>query len=154
MVDDLFTYEVKIHGISFIPCGKQQVDDSDDGDLDEQRMCQNENESLYAEAVIFVKEKLLVVTRNNSKNTWKSRDNGRGEDEVVLGDEELLDLEDENLIDENEIVKIFRIKTNIFNFETPLCKVFNDFNYILKIDIDLLTNDISRFKTYDEFKNE
>nr|GEV49762.1 reverse transcriptase domain-containing protein [Tanacetum cinerariifolium] len=86
MDDDLFTYEVKIHGISFIPYGKQQVDDSDDGDLDEQRMCQNENESLYAEAVIFVKEKLVRLIDIS-------------EDEVLLGDEELLDLEDENLID-------------------------------------------------------
>ncbi|GJU96957.1 hypothetical protein Tco_1326228 [Tanacetum coccineum] len=54
----------------------------------------------------------------------------RGDDEVVLTNEELSDVEDENLIDENE------------------------FNYLLKVDADLLTNDIHGFKTYDEFKNE
>ncbi|GJU96958.1 hypothetical protein Tco_1326229 [Tanacetum coccineum] len=36
MDDDLFTYEVGIHGLSFITCGAQQVDDSDDEDIDEQ----------------------------------------------------------------------------------------------------------------------
>ncbi|GKE40302.1 hypothetical protein Tco_1463707 [Tanacetum coccineum] len=98
MDDDLFTYEVGIHGLSFITCGAQQVDDSDDEDIDEQRMCLDENKSLYAEAK-------------------------RGDDEVVLTNEELSDVEDENLIDENE------------------------FNYLLKVDADLLTNDIHGFKT-------
>ncbi|GKE81751.1 hypothetical protein Tco_1551751 [Tanacetum coccineum] len=79
--DDLFTYEVEIPGLSCIPCAVQRVDDSDDGDLDE----------------------------------------------------EIFDLENEILIDENEIDEIFKIKTDIFNFETPLCKAFNEFNYLLKV---------------------
>ncbi|GJY61171.1 hypothetical protein Tco_0461828, partial [Tanacetum coccineum] len=46
------------------------------------------------------------------------------------------------------------IKTNIFDFETPISKAFNEFNYLLKIDTDLLTSDIRGFKTRDEFKDE
>nr|GEY28303.1 hypothetical protein [Tanacetum cinerariifolium] len=37
--------------------------------------------------------------------------------------------------------------------ETPLYKAFKEFNYLLKIDVDVLTKDIPRFKTYDEYKN-
>ncbi|GJS48372.1 SGNH hydrolase-type esterase domain-containing protein [Tanacetum coccineum] len=77
-----------------------------------------------------------------------------GNDEVELIDEEFSDPDNENTIDKDEVAEIFRIKTDIFDFETPICKAFNKFNYLLKIDTDLLTSDILRFKTYDEFKNE
>ncbi|GJR29602.1 hypothetical protein Tco_1105834 [Tanacetum coccineum] len=46
------------------------------------------------------------------------------------------------------------IKSDIFNFETPLCTTFNEFNYLLKIDTDLFTHDIQEAKTYEEYKNE
>ncbi|GKF33179.1 hypothetical protein Tco_0106379, partial [Tanacetum coccineum] len=36
--------------------------------------------------------------------------------------------------DPNDIANIFKIEENLFNFETPLCKAFNKFNYLLKID--------------------
>ncbi|GJY98166.1 hypothetical protein Tco_0515076 [Tanacetum coccineum] len=78
----------------------------------------------------------------------------RGDDELELTEEEFPDPDDENLIDKDEVAKIFRIETNVFNFETPICKAFDEFNYLLKIDTDLLTSDILGFKTYDEFKNE
>ncbi|GJT35141.1 hypothetical protein Tco_0925560 [Tanacetum coccineum] len=38
---------------------------------------------------------------------------------------------DDNL---DDIGEIFKIKGNLFFFETPLCKSFNEFNYLLKID--------------------
>ncbi|GKA72715.1 hypothetical protein Tco_0778931 [Tanacetum coccineum] len=34
-----------------------------------------------------------------------------------------------------------------------MCKEFKEFNYLLKIDPDLLTKDIKGFKTYEEFKD-
>ncbi|GKA45210.1 hypothetical protein Tco_0738006 [Tanacetum coccineum] len=71
----------------------------------------------------------------------------RGDDEVELTDEEFSDIED-------EVAKIFRIDTNIFDFETPMCKTFKEFNYLLQIDPDLLTKDIEGFKTYDEYKDD
>ncbi|GKD46106.1 hypothetical protein Tco_1270751 [Tanacetum coccineum] len=69
----------------------------------------------------------------------------RGDDEEVLTDKELSDLEETYANEEDEIAEIFRIKTNIFNFETPFSKAFNEFNYPLKIDTDLLTHDIPGF---------
>ncbi|GKD49088.1 hypothetical protein Tco_1278064, partial [Tanacetum coccineum] len=46
------------------------------------------------------------------------------------------------------------IETNLFDYETPLCKKFKEFNYLLKIDHDLLTKYIEGFKTYDEYKDD
>ncbi|GJS74777.1 hypothetical protein Tco_0707618 [Tanacetum coccineum] len=74
--------------------------------------------------------------------------------EFVECDEEFSDSDDKRLINKGEVAKIFRIETNIFDFETPICKAFDKFNYLLKIDTDLLTCDILGFKTYDEFKNK
>ncbi|GJW48687.1 hypothetical protein Tco_0080333, partial [Tanacetum coccineum] len=45
------------------------------------------------------------------------------------------------------------IETNLFDYETPLCEKFKEFNYLLKIDPDLLTKDIEGFKTYDGYKD-
>ncbi|GJS68593.1 hypothetical protein Tco_0683158 [Tanacetum coccineum] len=44
----------------------------------------------------------------------------RGNDEVELSDKESSDPDDKNLIDKDEVAKIFRIETNVFDFETPI----------------------------------
>ncbi|GJX46192.1 hypothetical protein Tco_0271382 [Tanacetum coccineum] len=54
--------------------------------------------------------------------------------------------------DPNDIADIFKIKSNLFDFETPLCKAFNEFNYLLKIDTNLFTFDIKGIKTYEEYE--
>ncbi|GKB04624.1 hypothetical protein Tco_0832767 [Tanacetum coccineum] len=77
----------------------------------------------------------------------ETNDDIGGDNEVELTDEESSD-------DEDEIAKVFRIDTNIFEYETPICSVFNEFNYLLKVDPDLLTKDITGFKTYDDYKND
>nr|GEX07661.1 hypothetical protein [Tanacetum cinerariifolium] len=46
------------------------------------------------------------------------------------------------------------IETNLFDYETLLCEIFKEFNYLLKIDPDLLTKEIEGFKTYEEFKHD
>ncbi|GKE63683.1 hypothetical protein Tco_1514050, partial [Tanacetum coccineum] len=46
------------------------------------------------------------------------------------------------------------IEGNLFDFETPLCEAFNEFNCFLKLDIDLFTYDIQDLKTYNEYKQE
>ncbi|GJZ77401.1 hypothetical protein Tco_0642073 [Tanacetum coccineum] len=56
--------------------------------------------------------------------------------------------------DPDDIADIFNIKGNLFDFETPLCKAFNEFNYLLKIDINLFTFDIQEIKTYEEHEYE
>ncbi|GKB06418.1 hypothetical protein Tco_0834651, partial [Tanacetum coccineum] len=71
----------------------------------------------------------------------------RGDDEVELTDEESSYYGD-------EIVEVFRIDANIIDYETLLCSAFNEFNYLLKVDPDLLTKDIIWFKTYEDYKDD
>nr|GEW73517.1 hypothetical protein [Tanacetum cinerariifolium] len=71
----------------------------------------------------------------------------RGDDEVELTEEESSDSDDED-----EVAKIF--KTNVFDFKTPLCMAFKEFNYLLQINPDVLSKDIDRFKTYEEHKDD
>ncbi|GJU59174.1 hypothetical protein Tco_1236940, partial [Tanacetum coccineum] len=54
--------------------------------------------------------------------------------------------------DPDNITYIFKIEGNLFDYETPLCKAFNDFNYLLKIDMDLFTFDIQGIGTYEEYE--
>ncbi|GKF45126.1 hypothetical protein Tco_0131678, partial [Tanacetum coccineum] len=62
--------------------------------------------------------------------------------------------EDDNPNETDNVPEIFKIEGNLFNFETPLCEAFNEFNYLLKSDIDLFTYDIKNFKTYDDYERE
>ncbi|GKC39402.1 hypothetical protein Tco_1051786 [Tanacetum coccineum] len=59
----------------------------------------------------------------------------RGEDEVVLSNEEVLGLKDENKDDEHEIVEIFRIETNLFDYETLLTKTYEDYENKLNNEV-------------------
>ncbi|GJW44739.1 hypothetical protein Tco_0073538 [Tanacetum coccineum] len=56
--------------------------------------------------------------------------------------------------EKEETVKFFKIETDIFDYETPLYLAFNEFNYLLKVDLDLLTKDIIGFKTYEDYKED
>ncbi|GKB02287.1 hypothetical protein Tco_0830376 [Tanacetum coccineum] len=78
----------------------------------------------------------------------------KGDDEVELTNEESSDPDDENLIEGNEVAEIFRIETNVFDFETPTCRAFKEFNYLLQINPEVLTKDIDGFKTYEEYKDD
>ncbi|GJY14794.1 hypothetical protein Tco_0385216 [Tanacetum coccineum] len=77
-----------------------------------------------------------------------------GSDEIEPTNDETSDLEETNHDNKQEIGEIFRIETNLFDYETPLCEKFKEFNYLLKIDPDVLTNDIVGFKTSDEYKDD
>ncbi|GKE68728.1 hypothetical protein Tco_1526800, partial [Tanacetum coccineum] len=70
-----------------------------------------------------------------------------GDDEVELTDKESSD-------DGDKITEVFRIDANIFDYEAPLYSTLNEFNYLLKVDPDLLTKDIMKFKTYEDYKDE
>nr|GEV45033.1 hypothetical protein [Tanacetum cinerariifolium] len=75
---------------------------------------------------------LTKYHKGNKLNTpYLEKINTPGDDEVELKDEEFFDNED-------EVAEAFRIDTNIFDFETPMCKAFKEFNYLLQIDPDLL----------------
>ncbi|GKC95681.1 hypothetical protein Tco_1161123, partial [Tanacetum coccineum] len=54
--------------------------------------------------------------------------------------------------DPEYITHIFKIEGNLFDFETPLCEAFYNFNYLLKIDKDLFTFDIQETGTYEEYE--
>ncbi|GJX31493.1 hypothetical protein Tco_0241348 [Tanacetum coccineum] len=74
---------------------------------------------------------------------------------VVVSQSHWLEVhEDEYWSDKEETAKIFKIETDVFDYETPLCLAFNEFNYLLKVDPDLLTKDIMGFKTYEDYKDD
>ncbi|GJR88187.1 hypothetical protein Tco_0212198 [Tanacetum coccineum] len=73
-----------------------------------------------------------IFTKGVLWDYWKL-----GSDEI-----EQTDLEDTDHDDEQEIGKNCRIETNLFDYDTPLCENFKEFNYLLKIDPDILTKDI------------
>ncbi|GJU48119.1 hypothetical protein Tco_1217674 [Tanacetum coccineum] len=64
-------------------------------------------------------------------------------------DEEIEEEEDSNETD--NAPKIFMIG-NLFDFETPLCMAFKEFNYLMYTNVDLFTYDIQNIKTYHEQK--
>ncbi|GKF00288.1 hypothetical protein Tco_0023638, partial [Tanacetum coccineum] len=55
---------------------------------------------------------------------------------------------------ENKIAEILRIETDIFDYESPLCKAFDECNYLFQIDPDVLTKDILGFKTCEDYKDD
>ena len=42
----------------------------------------------------------------------------------------------------------------MFDYETPLCIAFKEFNYLLQIDPNVLTDDVFEIKNYEEYKND
>ncbi|GKE41427.1 hypothetical protein Tco_1468711 [Tanacetum coccineum] len=143
MDDDLFTYEVEVANI---PCDSNKDDDS------EQRMSREADDDMgydpfdvaFTEWLGSKNFNYEMMDHYTKKSLWIYWI--RGDDEVELTDEEFSNNED-------EIAEVFRIDTNIFDFETPMCKAFKEFNYLLQIDPDLLTKDIEGFKTYEEYKD-
>ncbi|GJZ01067.1 putative reverse transcriptase domain-containing protein [Tanacetum coccineum] len=101
----------------------------------------------------------IVKVRWNFKRgpefTWEREDQIRCYKFHHLSDHNEEETEEDNNPNEMDYVpKIFRIKGNLFNFETPLCEAYHEFSCLLKIDTDLFTYDIQNFKTYDEYKQE
>ncbi|GJT90027.1 hypothetical protein Tco_1078872 [Tanacetum coccineum] len=138
MDDDLFTYEVKVANI---PCDSKMDDDSEHEADDD--MGYDPSDVAFIEwlgSKIFNYKTMDHYTMKALWIYWI-----RGDDEVELTDEES--------DDEDEIAEVFRIDTNIFDYETPLCSAFNEFNYLLKVDSDLHTKDIMGFKTYEDYKD-
>nr|GEX57254.1 hypothetical protein [Tanacetum cinerariifolium] len=78
----------------------------------------------------------------------------RNDEEVTNNNEPCKDKE-EDLKEDNEIAEIFRIETDIFDYESPICKSFDEFSYLFQVDPDVLTKDILGFKTYEyDLKDE
>ncbi|GJU34239.1 hypothetical protein Tco_1182593 [Tanacetum coccineum] len=60
----------------------------------------------------------------------------------------------ERRCDKEETAKIFKIETEVFDYETLFYLALNEFNYFLKVDPNLLTKDIVGFKTYEDYKDD
>nr|GEU79908.1 putative retrotransposon Ty1-copia subclass protein [Tanacetum cinerariifolium] len=60
------------------------------------------------------------------------------------------DIEEDD--DPDDIADIFMIEGNLFDFETPMCEAFNDFNHLLKIDKDLFSFNIQGTRTYEVYE--
>ncbi|GKD06986.1 hypothetical protein Tco_1186671 [Tanacetum coccineum] len=99
------------------------------------------------------KLRVVVFPISLAGDAWRWFDK-LGSDEIKPTNDETSDLEETNHNNEQKIDEIFRIETNLFDYETSLCKKIKEFNYLLKIDPDLLTKDIKGFKTYEEFKDD
>ncbi|GKB59766.1 hypothetical protein Tco_0915952 [Tanacetum coccineum] len=89
------------------------------------------------------------IEGNNTPDYWKICG-----DEIEVSDDDSSDLEKYWSDKEEEIAEIFKIETDVFDYETPLCLAFSEFNYLLKVDMDLLTKDIMGFKTYEDYKDD
>ncbi|GJZ59272.1 hypothetical protein Tco_0615088 [Tanacetum coccineum] len=139
MDNDLFTYEVKVTNI---PCNSK-IDDDSEHEADDD-MGYDPSKVAFIEWLASKLFNYKTMDHYTMKALWIYWI--REDDEVELTDKESLN-------DEDEITEVFRTKTNIFNYETPLCSTFNDFNYLLKVDLNLLTKDIMGFKTYEDYKD-
>ncbi|GJS70705.1 hypothetical protein Tco_0703546 [Tanacetum coccineum] len=140
MDDDLFTYEVEVANI---PCNSNMDDDSEHEADNE--MVYDPSDVAFTEwlgSKIFNYKTMYHYTMKALWIYWI-----RGDDEVELTNEESSD-------DMDEVAEVFRIDTNLFDFETPICKAFEEFKYLLEINPDLLTNDIEGFNTYEDYKND
>nr|GEV16578.1 hypothetical protein [Tanacetum cinerariifolium] len=89
------------------------------------------------------------MTHGSNDGLESDPSNARGDDEVKLTNEETYDSDDND-----EVSIIFWIETNMFDFDTHSCKAFKEFNFLLQIDLDVLTKYIDGIKTYDEYKDD
>ncbi|GJT45553.1 VIER F-box protein 2 [Tanacetum coccineum] len=149
MDDDLFTYEVEISGLANISCNLNEEADS------EQQMTHRSGDDMEYDPSNVEFTEWLASNFYNHKTIDHYTKNAlwiywaRGDDEVELTDEESSDSDDED-----EVAEIFRIDTNVFDFETPMCRAFKEFNYLLQINPDVLTKNIEGFKTYKDYKDD
>ncbi|GJQ91563.1 hypothetical protein Tco_0002702, partial [Tanacetum coccineum] len=140
MDDDLFTYEVKVANIL---CDSNMDDDSKHESDDD--MGYDPSDVAFTEWLGSRFFNYKTMDHYTMKALWIYWI--RGNDKVELTDEESSDNED-------DVAEVFKIDTNIFDYETPLCLAFNEFNYLLKVDPDLRTKDIMGFKTYEDCKDD
>nr|GEY95123.1 hypothetical protein [Tanacetum cinerariifolium]GEZ07719.1 hypothetical protein [Tanacetum cinerariifolium] len=89
-----------------------------------------------------LKEKFLDDLHNNAFS-------GTNEKDAVEHIEYYL-----KIINPNRLPNVEHDKMRIVVFPISLARAFNEFNYLLKVDLDLLTKDIMGFKTYEDYKDD
>ncbi|GKB05937.1 hypothetical protein Tco_0834170 [Tanacetum coccineum] len=86
-------------------------------------------------------------TKNTLWAYWR-----KGGDEEVMSDKEIP--KDVNSPEEDEIAQIFRIDTDLFDFESPLCQAFKELKCPYSMDGDGLTDGTHKLKTNEECKDD
>ncbi|GJV70999.1 hypothetical protein Tco_1490994 [Tanacetum coccineum] len=104
--------------------------------------------------VNYERLRLFVFSVSLVRNASEWFDEFKGSITKGVADEEFFDAKEANNYDEQETAEIFRIETNLFDYETPLCTEFKEFNFLLKVDPELFTHNIERTKTYEDYENE
>ncbi|GKC44465.1 hypothetical protein Tco_1062187 [Tanacetum coccineum] len=140
MDNDLFTYEVEVANIPF----NSVMDDGSEDEADDD-MGYDPSDVAFIEWLRSKFFNYMAMDQYTMRALWIY---------WIIGDDEVELTDEESSNNEDEIAKVFRIDTNIFNYETPICSAFNEFNYLLKVDPDLLMKDIMGFKTYKDYKDD
>ncbi|GJS37709.1 hypothetical protein Tco_0536091 [Tanacetum coccineum] len=104
--------------------------------------------------VNYERLRLFVFPISLVRNASEWFDEFKGSITKGVVDEEFSDAKEANNDDEQEMAEIFRIETNLFDYETPLYTEFKEFNFLLKVDPELFTHNIERTKTYEDYENE
>ncbi|GJY14982.1 hypothetical protein Tco_0385404 [Tanacetum coccineum] len=126
MEDDLFTYEVEIAEVTNISYDLKKENDSE-----QQISHEFDDDMEYDPSDVEYTEWLDVMMKLNSltKNPL------------------ILKMKMKSL-------KFLGLRLMYCDFETPLCRAFKEFNYLLQIDQDVVTKDIDGFTTYEDYKDD
>ncbi|GJW08182.1 hypothetical protein Tco_1570605 [Tanacetum coccineum] len=130
MEDDLLTYDVEVLKPSYMSCVEQPYN----LDIYNSRQCYDEYERMFVEAVILIDNRLVKPIAITLENIYmkqfkeymeiKRRLEVNGHNTDVECDPTNVELKN-------------WIETYIFDFETPLCKEFKEFNHLIHIDVDV-----------------
>ncbi|GJR93479.1 hypothetical protein Tco_0265653 [Tanacetum coccineum] len=115
--------------------------ENSDDELDE-RIISYDEEMTQVNVLMALADDELTVGKNHARN-------GEWIDITMRKVNDLLSM-DEDADWQNYL----KIKTNLFDYETPLYAKFNEFNYLLKVDPKLFTHDIQRTKTYEDYEKK
>ncbi|GJS24776.1 putative nucleotidyltransferase, ribonuclease H [Tanacetum coccineum] len=107
----------------------------------------NDSDNQY---VVSIKEDTAYPCLHSPKTTKETSSIRRIQRRPIRRIEDIVYWSDK----EEKTVEILKIETDIFYYETPLRLAFNEFNYLLKVDSDILTKDIMGFKTYEDYKDD
>nr|GFA30797.1 hypothetical protein [Tanacetum cinerariifolium] len=127
MDNDLFTYEVEVTNI---PCDSK-IDDDLELEADDD-MGYDSSDVAFTEWLGLKNFNYKTMDHYTMKSLWIYWT--RGGDEVELTD-------DESYNDMDEVAEVIRINTNLFKFETPMCKAFKEFKDVAWVNEKPWTND-------------
>ncbi|GJS99609.1 hypothetical protein Tco_0820779 [Tanacetum coccineum] len=102
--------------------------------------------TVNGKAAYELKGRFLNDLRKNAFSGTNGEDARKVDNQEVVTNEGYSNLEKANNDDEHKIAKIFRIETNLLDYETPLCTKLNEFKYLLKVDTELFTHDNGKAK--------